>query len=101
MVHYSDKATRGNDINSTSSSPSEPKPTVNTAVVKHLIAEFIGKKTAPSFAFVFGIDHSCDGTFVDGIFTRIPFGVHLLLLKLGELSPVVDDHQQFPDEQQG
>lgn len=32
---------------------------------------------------------------------RIPFGVHLLLLKLGELSSVVDDHQQLPDEQQG
>lgn len=32
---------------------------------------------------------------------RIPLGVHLLLLELGELSPVVDDHQQLPDEQQG
>lgn len=32
---------------------------------------------------------------------RIPFGVHLLLLKLGELSSVVDNHQQLPDEQQG
>lgn len=32
---------------------------------------------------------------------RIPLGVHLLLLKLGELSSVVDDHQQLPDEQQG
>jgi len=32
---------------------------------------------------------------------RVPFGIHLLLLKLGELSPVVDDHQQLPDEQQG
>lgn len=86
MVHYSDKATRGNDINSTSSSPSEPKPTVNTAVVKHLIAEFVGKKTAPSFAFVFGIDHSCDGTFVDGIFTleRKEIGVGVVLLLLNE-----------------
>lgn len=32
---------------------------------------------------------------------RIPFGVHLFLLELGELSPVVNDHQQLPDEQQG
>lgn len=81
----------------------------------------------PSFAFIFGIDHSRDGAFVDGIFTlkgsgfmsivwvlelidrtlvygvflRIPFGVHLLLLELGKLSSIVDDHQQLPDEQQG
>lgn len=32
---------------------------------------------------------------------RIPLGVQLLLLELGELSSVVDDHQQLPDEQKG
>lgn len=32
---------------------------------------------------------------------RVPLGVHLFLLELGKLSPVVDDHQQLPDEQQG
>jgi len=32
---------------------------------------------------------------------RVPLGVHLLLLELGELPPVVDDHEQLPDEQQG
>ena len=32
---------------------------------------------------------------------RVPLGVHLLLLELGELSAVVDDHEQLPDEQQG
>lgn len=32
---------------------------------------------------------------------RVPDSVHLLLLELGELSAVVDDHEQLPDEQQG
>lgn len=32
---------------------------------------------------------------------RIPLGIHLLFLKLGKLSAVVDDHEQLPDEQQG
>lgn len=31
---------------------------------------------------------------------RVPSGIHLLLLKLGELPPVVDDHEQLQDEQQ-
>lgn len=30
---------------------------------------------------------------------RVPLGVHLLLLKLGELSAVVDDHEKLPDEE--
>ena len=32
---------------------------------------------------------------------RVPLGVHLLLLELGELAAVVDDHEQLPDEKQG
>ena len=32
---------------------------------------------------------------------RVPLGVHLLLLKLGKLPAVVDDHEQLPDEQKG
>lgn len=32
---------------------------------------------------------------------RVPLGVHLLLLKFGKLPAVVDDHEQFPDEQKG
>lgn len=32
---------------------------------------------------------------------RVPLGVHLLLLKLGELSAVMDNHEKLPDEQQG
>lgn len=59
----------------------------------------VGK--APSFALVLWIDDGCYGTFVDWILTRVPFGVHLFLLKLCKLSAVVDDHEQFPDEQQG
>lgn len=55
----------------------------------------------PLLSFIFGVDDSCNRTFVDGIFTRIPFGIHLLLLELGKLSPVMDDHQQLPDEQKG
>lgn len=32
---------------------------------------------------------------------RVPLGVHLLLLELGELSAIVDDHEKLPDEEQG
>lgn len=32
---------------------------------------------------------------------RVPSGVHLLLLELGKLTPVMNDHQKLPDEQQG
>ena len=32
---------------------------------------------------------------------RIPFGVVDFRLKFGELSSIVDDSEQFPDEQQG
>lgn len=32
---------------------------------------------------------------------RVPLGVHLLLLELGELSAVVNDHEKLPDEEQG
>lgn len=55
----------------------------------------------PLLSFIFGVDDSCNSTFVDRIFTRVPFGIQLLLLELGELSPVMDDHQQLPDEQKG
>lgn len=55
---------------------------------------------SPSFSLVLWIHNGRNGAFVDGVFSSVPLGVHLLLLELGELAAVVDDHEQFPDEQQ-
>lgn len=58
-----------NDMKSTS----VPRQTQNTADVKHLVAEShqhdVTFGVTLTFSFIFGIDHSRDSAFVDGIFT--------------------------------
>lgn len=55
----------------------------------------------PSFALIFGVDNRCNCASVDRVLRRVPLGVHLLFLELCELSAVVNDHEELPDEEQG
>lgn len=53
-----------------------------------------------SFSLIFWIHHRCHRTLVDGVFTSIPFGIHLFFFEFCEFPSVMDDHKKLPYKQE-
>ena len=121
-IAFPKKSTVSNIFSSSFWAPFNPSPqlwdrrewgkTPNNDINKSKISSAAKNNNLPSQSNSFPVDGSTTTPVFQIQFTqpnsvtvsgthRIPFGIHLLLLELGKLPSVMNDHQQLPDEQQG